>query len=77
MKLWLKTNLVNLQQAISSLIQVIVDRSVKEIDVIMPGYTHLQRAQPVRWSHYLLRYRKLEFLRYLIIIGPNIVMRGL
>lgn len=55
MKLWMKTNLVNLKKALSSLIQVIVDRSVKEIDVIMPGYTHLQRAQPVRWSHYLLR----------------------
>ena len=25
-----------------------------EIDIIMPGYTHLQPAQPVRWSHWLL-----------------------
>lgn len=27
----------------------------REIDVLMPGYTHLQRAQPIRWSHWLLR----------------------
>lgn len=27
-----------------------------EIDIIMPGYTHLQRAQPVFWSHWLLSY---------------------
>lgn len=28
-----------------------------EIDVLLPGYTHLQRAQPIRWSHWLLRYK--------------------
>ncbi|XP_030766622.1 argininosuccinate lyase [Sitophilus oryzae] len=54
MKLWLKSNLKNLQEKVCELIEVIVKRSLKEIDVIMPGYTHLQRAQPVRWSHYLL-----------------------
>jgi len=26
------------------------------MDLIMPGYTHLQRAQPIRWSHWLLCY---------------------
>ena len=31
-----------------------VSRAEKEIDYIMPGYTHLQKAQPVRWSHWLL-----------------------
>ncbi|WVR05511.1 argininosuccinate lyase [Kwoniella sp. DSM 27419] len=36
------------------LISVMASRAEKEVDVIMPGYTHLQRAQPVRWSHWLL-----------------------
>ncbi|KAL1495049.1 hypothetical protein ABEB36_010530 [Hypothenemus hampei] len=54
MKLWLKTNLATLKNAIRLLIDTIVTRSLKEIDVIMPGYTHLQRAQPIRWAHYLL-----------------------
>lgn len=31
-------------------------RAEDEIDILMPGYTHLQKAQPVRWSHWLLRY---------------------
>ena len=31
-----------------------VSRAEKEIDFIMPGYTHLQKAQPVRWSHWML-----------------------
>lgn len=38
-----------------SVLQVLVNRAKSEIDIIMPGYTHLQRAQPVRWSHFLLR----------------------
>ena len=29
-------------------------RAEAEIDVLMPGYTHLQPAQPIRWSHWLL-----------------------
>ena len=28
----------------------------KNLDVLMPGYTHLQRAQPVRFAHHLLAY---------------------
>lgn len=31
-----------------------VSRAENEIDYIMPGYTHLQKAQPVRWSHWML-----------------------
>ena len=31
-----------------------VTRAENEVDALIPGYTHLQRAQPVRWSHLLL-----------------------
>ncbi|KAJ8927170.1 hypothetical protein NQ314_020446, partial [Rhamnusium bicolor] len=54
MKLWLKSNLRKLDAHLRDLISVIVTRASHEIEVMMPGYTHLQRAQPVRWSHYLL-----------------------
>ncbi len=37
-----------------NLIRSAVDRAEAEIDVLMPGYTHVQPAQPVRWSHWLL-----------------------
>lgn len=30
--------------------------SLREIDVLFPGYTHMQRAQPIRWSHWILRW---------------------
>ncbi|CCH61885.1 hypothetical protein TBLA_0F03480 [Henningerozyma blattae CBS 6284] len=38
------------------LVQVITKRAENEIDILMPGYTHLQRAQPIRWSHWLSSY---------------------
>ncbi|NXE57428.1 ARLY lyase, partial [Casuarius casuarius] len=36
------------------LIKTLVERAAIEIDVILPGYTHLQKAQPIRWSQFLL-----------------------
>ena len=36
------------------LIQVAAKRAAAEADIIMPGYTHLQSAQPIRWAHWLL-----------------------
>lgn len=38
-------------------VQVLVDRAENEIEIIMPGYTHMQRAQPIKWSQWLLRYK--------------------
>lgn len=55
MKLWLKKTIELLDHDIKKLIGVIVTRAANEIDILMPGYTHLQRAQPVRWSHWILR----------------------
>ncbi len=43
-----------LEASLADLIQTALVRAEAEIDVLMPGYTHLQPAQPVRWSHWLL-----------------------
>jgi argininosuccinate lyase len=56
MKLWLIDNMFELKMALLNLIQCAIIRANKEIDILMPGYTHLQRAQPIRWSHLLLSY---------------------
>ncbi|KRT84166.1 hypothetical protein AMK59_1364 [Oryctes borbonicus] len=53
-RLWLRNAIGILEQLLKQLIKTIVDRSFEEINIIMPGYTHLQRAQPVRWAHFLL-----------------------
>ena len=54
MRLWLRWECRALDAALVALVTTAVDRAEAEIDVLMPGYTHLQPAQPVRWSHWLL-----------------------
>lgn len=43
-----------LQVQLRTLIQTLAERASHETGHLMPGYTHLQPAQPVRWSHWLL-----------------------
>ncbi|KAL0083633.1 argininosuccinate lyase [Phycomyces blakesleeanus] len=54
MRIWLRDEASKILAHLKELISITVSRAEKEIDVIMPGYTHLQRAQPIRWSHFLL-----------------------
>jgi argininosuccinate lyase len=54
MRLWLRDELRKLDNCLADLVRVSIARAESEIDYIMPGYTHLQKAQPVRWSHWLL-----------------------
>ncbi|KAJ3220272.1 argininosuccinate lyase [Dinochytrium kinnereticum] len=56
MRLWLRFELETLGDSLRELLRIITERAAREIDVLMPGYTHLQRAQPIRWSHWLLSY---------------------
>jgi len=53
-RLWLRDRVAELDAALASLIRAACDRAEAEIDVLMPGYTHVQPAQPIRWSHWLL-----------------------
>jgi argininosuccinate lyase len=53
-RLWLRDELTTLQGHLHALISVAAERAGAEVDILMPGYTHLQPAQPVRWSHWLL-----------------------
>lgn len=54
MRIWLMDETAKVDGYLSALVSVMVARAEKETDAILPGYTHLQRAQPVRWSHVLL-----------------------
>ncbi|WWC66470.1 argininosuccinate lyase [Kwoniella pini CBS 10737] len=54
MRIWLMEESNQVEAYLKDLLNVMVSRAEKEVDAIMPGYTHLQRAQPVRWSHLLL-----------------------
>ncbi|KAI0748292.1 argininosuccinate lyase [Daedaleopsis nitida] len=54
MRLWLLGEVRTVEKGLKDLIRVMVERADKEKDILMPGYTHLQRGQPIRWSHLLL-----------------------
>jgi argininosuccinate lyase len=53
-RLWLYGQLLNIRRSLRDLIGASVTRAEEDVDVLMPGYTHLQPAQTVRWSHWLL-----------------------
>jgi argininosuccinate lyase len=52
--MWLHDELRKIESHLVTFLQVTAERAEREVDHVMPGYTHLQRAQPVRWSHLLL-----------------------
>ena len=54
LRLWCKRELVELARGLYDLQQVLLTRAIEAGDVYLPGYTHLQRAQPVLLSHHLL-----------------------
>ncbi|KAI0341802.1 argininosuccinate lyase, partial [Trametopsis cervina] len=54
MRLWLLNEVKEIEAGLKGLIRVMVERADKEQDILLPGYTHLQRGQPIRWSHLLL-----------------------
>jgi len=53
-RLWLRERVMELRSHLHQLIRVAAERAEQEMDILMPGYTHLQPAQPIRWSHWLL-----------------------
>ncbi|KDN45907.1 putative ARG4-arginosuccinate lyase [Tilletiaria anomala UBC 951] len=54
MRLWMMDVVHGIETSLRGLLDVMIKRAESEVDHLMPGYTHLQRAQPIRWSHFLL-----------------------
>ncbi|MHA3067131.1 argininosuccinate lyase [Lacticaseibacillus saniviri] len=54
--LWLKHRLPEVLAAITNLQTVLLTQAETHAGTIMPGYTHLQHAQPITYGHYLLAY---------------------
>ena len=54
--MYVRRQVVEVQRLIEDLQRALVETAAKYSDVIMPGYTHLQRAQPILFSHHLMAY---------------------
>ena len=55
-RLYLRDKIVSLNESLKNLISAIYEVAKENVDTVMPGYTHLQRAQPVTFAHHLLAY---------------------
>lgn len=55
-RLYLRNEITAVRSLISDLLEVIATKAKDNVDSVMPGYTHLQRAQPVTFAHYILAY---------------------
>jgi len=56
LRLYLRQRSAGLVQQLKVLMSVIADQAEANSDAIVPGYTHLQRAQPILFAHHLLAY---------------------
>ncbi len=45
-----------IKASLKSLVEIIVNKAEEHCDTVMPGYTHLQRAQPITFGHHLMAY---------------------
>jgi argininosuccinate lyase len=57
--LFVRSSIVDVVEALRELQSRLIDQAVEHTGVILPGYTHLQRAQPVLFSHHLLAYSQM------------------
>ena len=61
-RMYMRNRLDILIGLLKKLIETICDKAEENITAIMPGYTHLQRAQPITFAHHLMAYAEM-FLR--------------
>ena len=56
LRLYLRDESAGLDEMLQELLETLVELAEKNQDAVMPGYTHLQRAQPILFSHHILAY---------------------
>ena len=77
LKLWIKSSNKEIEKNINKLIKSILKIAEKNIETVMPGFTHLQNAQPISFAHYLMSYvemftrDKLRFKNNMINLNEN------
>lgn len=55
-RLYLRDEIVEVVAYLDMLIDSLLEQAEKNLDVVMPGFTHLQSAQPILFSHHMLAY---------------------
>ncbi len=55
-KLWLRSSTIEIINHLNNLVKIIIKDAEKNVETVMPGFTHLKNAQPISFAHYLLAY---------------------
>ena len=58
-KLWLRDSTKEIIKELNLTMQIIIKNAEKNINTIMPGFTHLKNAQPISFAHYILAYMEM------------------
>ena len=58
-RLYLRNQIDELKSLVKGLIEVICNKAEMYAETVMPGYTHLQRAQPITFGHHLMAYAEM------------------
>ena len=58
-RLWVRDRMDEADAALTALLRALVDQAEAGADWAMPGFTHLQVAQPVTWGHHMLAYAEM------------------
>lgn len=58
-RLYLRNQIDELKSLVKGLIEVICSKAEEYAETVMPGYTHLQRAQPITFGHHLMAYAEM------------------
>jgi argininosuccinate lyase len=59
LRLYLKGQIAELTELLHNLLTVLAEKARENLDTVMPAYTHLQRAQPTTFAHYLMAYAQM------------------
>ena len=72
-RLFVKQEIPKIVDMLLDLEDVLVNKASENLDVVMPGYTHLQRAQPTTFAHYMMAYARWAPARWPPPPTPSIV----
>ncbi|HHV96914.1 MAG TPA: argininosuccinate lyase [Clostridiaceae bacterium] len=55
-RMYIKDEIINLSEMLINMEKTLIDLALEHLDTILPGYTHLQRAQPISLAHHFMAY---------------------
>lgn len=59
LKLYLRNQIEEIEKIVKKLIGALCEKAEENLETVMPGYTHMQRAQPITFAHHLMAYTEM------------------